>query len=139
LASEFGAIPGVALQAVEAITNLRLLVGDVDAAVESARKLLGPMRCDSGFAVVYAAIPAALRGHGIAASRLKGFVDALDARVPVRRDAIRQATYDLLCATLAERVASDVLAAASAEGALLTVEDAIAEALAVLELPQSLA
>lgn len=136
LDSEFGAMPNVAIQALELATNLQLQLGEVNAAADSTRELLGPTRRDESFThpCEYVATVVALRGHGAAAARLLGFLQAREKRVPIRRSALRQATHDLLCSAIREQLSSEALAAIAADGAQLTAEQAIAEALADFDL-----
>ncbi len=135
LASEFGSSPEVAYQALTCATRLRLVLGDANAAAESARALFDQVRRHEGITdpCEYAATVAALRGHGVAAARLMGFARASGERVPVSDDAMWQATRDLLISSLRKLLSCEAIAAACADGASLTEEQATAEALAALK------
>jgi predicted ATPase len=137
LDSEFGSNPLVAFQAVDALAALRLLLGEVSAAAESIRVLLGRMRPSQALsypACDYAAAAAALRGHGLVAAKLTGFVAMQEQRTNSRRTVLREETHKLLRSLLDDQLSSDDIAAAGSEGARLTGDEAIAEALASLDL-----
>jgi len=137
LASELGSVTLVAQQALRVVGGLRLLLGDVDGAVDSASELLDHARYSDmclNYACEYAAAVAALRGHATVAARLMGFVHVREERAGFRPGLVRKAAGDLLRSSLARQVSEDVIASVSATGARLTEEEAIAEARAALEL-----
>jgi tetratricopeptide (TPR) repeat protein len=137
LTSELGSVALVAQQALRIVGSLRLLLGDVDGAVESARELLNHARYSDmclNYACDYAAAVAALRGHAMAAARLVGFVRVREERAGFRPGLVRKAADDLLRSTLARQLSEDVITSASAEGTRLTEEEAIVEARAALDL-----
>jgi predicted ATPase len=137
LRGEFGWVPEVALQALAGAVNLQLLLGDVDAAADSTKELLGRMRptmSSSYPPCEYAASVAAMRGHGHIAARLLGFLGALEERIHFRRSNLRQATYEALRALLARQLDENAFAVELAAGSRLTPETVIAEAYAALQL-----
>jgi hypothetical protein len=86
------------------------------------------------YACQYAAAVAALRGHATAAARLMGFVRVREERAGFRPGLVRKAADDVLRSCLARQASEDVIVSASATGARLTEEEAIAEARAALDL-----
>jgi hypothetical protein len=80
----------------------------------------------------YAGIYFALRDRPEFAAKLLGCVRSLEAGVRYRRSFLRASAHEFLCTLLGERLSDDALKAAEAQGALLTEQEAIAEALAAL-------
>ena len=72
-------------------------------------------------------------GRGTAAARLVGCVRTLEERLHFPRTVSRQDAYDLLHSSLAQQLSAAALVAATSDGARLTPDEAIAEALAGLE------
>ena len=135
--SEHGSVPFVAQQALRIIGGLRLLLGDVDGASESARELLDHARqhdLSFNYACEYAAGVAALRGNPVAAARIMGFVQAREEGAGFRRGRVRQDADDLLRSSLARQLSEAAIASATAEGARLTEEEALVQARAALDL-----
>jgi predicted ATPase/transcriptional regulator with XRE-family HTH domain len=133
--SEFASDAQVAAFALSRLANLRLQLGDVESAVEPLRawsKLLheneDPTRAD----LEYAALALALLRNPIAAARLLGCVRAREERAPFSRYKMRQDAYEMLWSSLRQQLDDGAIAAAAAEGAPLTGDEAVAEALAVL-------
>ena len=137
MTSEHGSVPFVAQQALRIIGGLRLLLGDVDGASESARELLDHARqhdLSFNYACEYAAGVAALRGNPVAAARIMGFVQAREEGAGFRRGRVRQDADDLLRSSLARQLSEAAIASATAEGARLTEEEALVQARAALDL-----
>jgi predicted ATPase/DNA-binding XRE family transcriptional regulator len=137
LTSEFGSVALVAQQGLRVVGGLRLLLGDVDGAVESVRELLDHARHNDmclDYACDYAATVAALWGHATAAARLLGFVRAREERVGFRPGLVRKSADELLRSTLARALSEEAIASASAAGTRLTEEEALVEARAALDL-----
>lgn len=137
LESEFGSTVDVLDEASPVVASLQMQLGEVSAAVDLVRQIL--VRARDGYGVEraceYGALALALRGHAIPAARLVGFVRAAESRLrKVSHDAIRQSARDLLDSTLARQVSEDHLKAASSQGARLSNDKAIDEALSALEL-----
>jgi tetratricopeptide (TPR) repeat protein len=136
LTSELGSVALVAQQALRVVGSLRLLLGDVDGAAESARALLDHVRYNDmclNYACGYTAAVAALRGHATAAARLAGFVRIREERVGFRPGLVREAADDLLQSALARQLSEELIASANAQGSRLTEEEAIGEARAALD------
>jgi tetratricopeptide (TPR) repeat protein len=133
--SEFASDAHVAALALSRLANLRLQLGDVESAVEPLRawsKLLreneDPTRAD----LEYAALALALLRNPIAAARLLGCVRVREERAPVNRYKMRQDAYDMLWSSLRQQLDEEAIATAAADGARLTGDEAVAEALAAL-------
>jgi predicted ATPase/transcriptional regulator with XRE-family HTH domain/tetratricopeptide (TPR) repeat protein len=113
----------------------RLTLGDVDGARENAREALAlaPWASPVVFAaaVQHLATVAALRGDVRRGARLRGYVDAWYRNEECERDATERRTADILTSALHEKLADDDLSALGAEGAQLSDEQALEEALAV--------
>jgi predicted ATPase/DNA-binding XRE family transcriptional regulator len=135
--SEFGADPSVVLLALWRIPVLRMMLGDVEGAVEPLRELLLLARSSQGsFTLVeveYAALGLALLGKPVIAARLLGRIQSQEQRAPFRRSALRQDAYDLLCSTLRQCLEEEAITGAVSAGKLLTPDEAIDEALAALD------
>jgi predicted ATPase/tetratricopeptide (TPR) repeat protein len=136
LASEYGSVESIVEEGLRIVGGLRLLLGDIDGAVEAVREMLDHPRYDDiwfNCACAYAATVAAMRGHATAGARLMGFVRAREERVGFRPGVGRKAVDDLLRSTLTQRLSEGAVASASAEGARLAAEQAIIEARAALD------
>ena len=134
--NEFACEEPVAVMAYNRIACLQLLLGDVDGAMQALRQLLLHTRGNELFTcpeLEYAALALALRGNGLAAARTLGCVRVLEERMHVRRSAARQDAYELLCSMLKQQLSDEAIAIATADGARLTPEEAIAEALGALD------
>jgi hypothetical protein len=125
----------VATQARLGIANLRLQLGDVDGALDPLREILLQVRgndSETMSELEYAALALALRGRSIAAARLLGWIRAFE--LPhFRRPTVRQEAYELLCSSLRRKLNEEAIAGAGADGARLTLDEAVDEALAGLE------
>jgi predicted ATPase/DNA-binding XRE family transcriptional regulator len=135
LDSEFGSDERVGTQALLGIVNLRLQLGDVEGAAEPLRELLLQVRrrqSETHAELEYAALALVLRQRSVAAARLLGCVGVLTGGPGFGRSPVRQDAYDLLCARLKELLDDDAIAAAAADGARLTADEAAAFALAAL-------
>ncbi len=112
----------------------RLSLGDVDGAYAQARQTLvlaqrsqSPQMIDG--AIQHLATVAALGGDTRHAARLRGYVDAWHARESTDREPTERKTYAMLAAALDERLAPTDRERLEAEGAQLSEEEAISEAL----------
>ena len=124
----------------------RLATGDTDGAFwDASESLLAVRKFDplhlmfENRAAVYAtqhlATVAALRGHVIRAARLLGHVDAMAKHSGIVRPKTEQIGYDLLLSSLRKQASDELIAAHSAEGALLSQDAAIELAVADVEVP----
>jgi predicted ATPase/DNA-binding XRE family transcriptional regulator len=133
--SEFASWPEVPAMVLHLNANIALQSGDLRSAAGYIREVLQP-QYDSEFVSCpgceYAATLAALRGDGIAAARLAGFISAQESRTQFRRDPTRQVTRDMLWSSLHQQLSSETITSAGAEGSRLALDEAIAEALAVV-------
>jgi predicted ATPase/DNA-binding XRE family transcriptional regulator len=137
LASEFGSVESIVEECLRIAGGLRLLLGDIDGAVEVVREMLDHPRYDEiwfNCSCAYAATVAAVRGHDTAGARLMGFVGAREERAGFRPGIGRKAVDELLRSTLSQHLSEDAIASASAQGGRLTQEQALAEAHAALDL-----
>jgi hypothetical protein len=139
-ASEYGTKPSGAIRTLPCLAVVPLLHGDVDGAMAPLRELLLLVTGNESYSyneLEIAALALALRGNVVAAARIMGCVRALAGpeeplRLPARQDA-----HDRLREILERELSSDAIAKAEAGGAVLTADDAIAEALAGLGLDQT--
>jgi predicted ATPase/DNA-binding XRE family transcriptional regulator len=136
LKSEFATDAGVATLARARGVNLYLQLDDAESAREPLRELLSSMRGTedyTGGELEYAALALALRRNPIGAARLLGRVRALETVAPFIRLRPRQDANDLLWSLLRQQLDDVTLAAALADGARLTGDEAINEALIALD------
>lgn len=137
--SEYGADPAVAANALPRLAVLRLLSGNVGAAVSSLRELLILARDGYGtftyIEVEYAALALALLGRDLAAAKLLGAVLAHERRVKFRRLPMRQDAYNLLYSTLRSHLSDEEIDRAAVDGENLTTEEIVNEAIASLSEP----
>ena len=132
LQSEFASDGQVAMLALGRIPNLRLQLGDVEGAIQPLCEWLQGMRGNEGFThgeLEFAALALALKRKPIAAARLLGRVRAIEELAPFARSAMRQGGYDMLLSSLHQQLDDDAIAAVIAEGARLTGDEAVTEAL----------
>jgi tetratricopeptide (TPR) repeat protein len=115
------------------IASDRTSEGRVTAA-ETLRGCIDPNSLFVAVALEHAALAFAIEGDLARAARFSGFAETALAKMQFQREFTEQKTLDRLLRLLAEMPA-DQLAAARAEGAALSPEAAIDEALAVLEVP----
>lgn len=113
----------------------RLVLGETELANSAGREVLRrPQGCSqfetSLQAIQSIAAVAALRGGALVAARLLGFVDAACEGHEYWRSTVEQRAYDILTATVTDRLSGDIIATLRAGGATLTHELAIDEALA---------
>ncbi len=117
------------------LATYRLLLGDTGAAEAAARTALLLARAREILVVTLAvqvlAAVAARHGRSLRAARLLGYVDAWCRREEYLRDATEQKGYDALLVSLREQLSEGEIAALAAEGAQLTEEAAVDEALDV--------
>jgi predicted ATPase/DNA-binding XRE family transcriptional regulator len=111
----------------------RILLGELDAGARAAREALELSRFDgielAWRPVLNAAAIAALERKPHRAARLLGFVDASsDERIRLPQ-ILEHATRDVLTASLRQQLPEDVVERLAAEGAQLTADEAIDEAL----------
>jgi tetratricopeptide (TPR) repeat protein len=131
--SEFAHDALIAAYALSRVTTLRLQLGDVESAVESVCAWLKGGNDDSTHTELeHAALALALLRNPIAAARLLGFVRALEQRAPFSRTAMRQGAHDMLLSSLRQQLDDEAIASACRDGAWLTADEAVAEALAAL-------
>jgi len=125
-------------QEVYALGNLatyQFAAGDVDAADANAREAVRTARTSDLVVVHWAmqllAAIAAVRGRPAEAARLLGHVDAWLERIGLPRDHNDMKTYSVLLRALGEQLGEEDIAALTAQGARLSDEAAIDEALAL--------
>jgi predicted ATPase/DNA-binding XRE family transcriptional regulator len=133
LDSEFRTSPHVIIQALTPATTLRILLGDLSAAADSTRQLLNHTYSYESLVhpCTHAARTLAQSGEAVAAARLVGYVRTLGE--PMRFSALEQAGDELLSSSLHRHLGDEDLATAIAKGAMLTRDQAIAEAHAALD------
>jgi predicted ATPase len=110
-----------------------LALGDVDGAWQAAHDALeiaqGAYPWGSIVAVQHLATVAALRGEPQPAARLRGYVDAWYRAKGCERDVAEARGYETLMVALRERLSESRIDGLSAEGAMLSEEQAALEAL----------
>ncbi len=114
----------------------RIAVGDIAGARSSARAGLryarGAFFFDATIAIAHLAAVAARSGDPRRAARLFGYVDAwYRSNEGYEREPTEQHVYDILMTALHEQLADVEIEALGAEGARLSEDQAVAEALAV--------
>lgn len=119
----------VRIEAFGLLACTRLRLGDLDGAEAASREQLALAAADEVLAVEYLATIAALRGSGVAAARLRGFVRLLLSRRPnLGFDYPR--TDDVLATSLKAQLSAGEIAAEMKRGEAYTVGQATAAALA---------
>jgi predicted ATPase/DNA-binding XRE family transcriptional regulator len=118
------------------LARFRLLLGEVDAAESAARRALslpslGRARQNTYWSIQTFAGIAAARGRVETAARLTGFVDAWCMREGYRRTFVNAQAYQRLSVTINEELSDRAIVALTAQGASLTLERALDEALAI--------
>lgn len=135
--SEFGDRPDQFQTTRNLIAAIRLLLGDVEGAIQPLREVLGRLREDESIAthqeLEYASLALAMRGKNAAAATVFGCVKALTKKSEPRRVRQRKDAFDRLCSLLRASLNERELVDAMDRGALLTPELAAAEALAALD------
>ena len=114
-------------------------LGNLRAAAESARLPLlsgDALPLTKLIALERLAHVAALRGDAVRAARLRGFVDDAFVRSEFRRDAFGELCRDAFGNDLAARLDATSIARHERDGASLSLERAVAEALTVPEAPE---
>jgi predicted ATPase len=109
-----------------------LAAGEIEAVEAYAREAVDLSRSnlhDVGAVVQHLAAVAALRGEATRAARLLGYSNAYYERVGCLRDATDQIGFDILMRSLREQLREDDIAALAAQGAQLSRDAAVAEAL----------
>ncbi len=111
-------------------------LGNFDAAADAARESIALCqevqdRLDIPICIQHLASVATARENPMLGARLLGFVDARMLQIDEPRQASEQMLYDRLMSALREKLSESDLASAMSAGALLSEDEAIAEALAV--------
>jgi hypothetical protein len=114
----------------------RIALGDLSAARESAREGLRVARQVRNeqviaWAMQHLALLAALGDNARRGAQLLGYVDAQYIALGMQREPTEQWGYDNLMAALREKLGDAEIEALAAEGAQLSEDQTIAEALAV--------
>jgi tetratricopeptide (TPR) repeat protein len=131
--SEFADDAHVGIYALRRATSLRLQLGDEESALESLCVCLKSGVEDPSYSdLEHAALALALRRNPIAAARVYGFVHALDQRAPFSRSAMRQGAHTMLLSSLRQQLDDEAIASACRDGAWLSADEAVAEALVAL-------
>jgi predicted ATPase/DNA-binding XRE family transcriptional regulator len=111
----------------------RIVLGDIEEAKSAAHEALGLAQVEqldgAWRAIQHVATIAALQGKPIPAARLMGFVDGWCEQKAGYRGYYERASHAALLASLREQLAGDAIATLAAEGARLTFERAVEEAL----------
>ncbi len=113
----------------------RLALGDISGARSAARDALqltrGVRLLSATIAMQHLATVAALSGDVRRGARLRGYVDASCRNLGVEREVTEQRTYDILTTALREKLSDAEIESLAAEGAQLSEDQAVAEAMAV--------
>jgi predicted ATPase/DNA-binding winged helix-turn-helix (wHTH) protein len=113
----------------------RIALGDIVGARGAARDVLRLARgVDSLFATIatqHLATVAALNGDPRRGALLRGYIDASYRNIGYEREPTEQRTYDILMAALRGRLIDAEIESLAVEGALLSEDEAVAEALRV--------
>lgn len=127
-----------AIHATLALTNIaayRIIMRDLEGARTAARDALqfarGMFVLFATFAIQHLATLAALTSDPRRGARLLGYVDASYRSEGYEREPTEAQTYDILMTALHERLDDDSIGMLAAEGARLSEDQAVAEALAV--------
>jgi predicted ATPase len=122
--------PGMLLNSLVGLGSVLAVCGDLEAASAATIDAL-TIGAPQGFE--YTAAPIELRAYIVAvqgdverSARLAGYADACFTRIGYVRTAMEKAIYDRLVPLMQQRLAPDVLARLTAEGAALTTDAAIA-------------
>ncbi len=128
----------MAIHAAIALVNTAaycIVIRDLPGARDAARKALqfarGTFVLLATFAIQHLATIAALNGDRTRAARLRGYVDASYRKEGCEREPTEAQTYDILMTALLEDLSGDDIARLAAEGAGLSEEAAVNEALTV--------
>ncbi len=120
-----------------ALTNeaaYRIALGDIPGARSAARDALrlahGVGLLATG-AIQHLATVAALGSDAPRGARLRGYADASYRNLGAEREGTEQRTYDILMAALREKLGDTEMQSLAAEGAQLSEDQAVAEAMAV--------
>jgi hypothetical protein len=113
-----------------------LVLGDIDGARVAAGQALALERraqhsMNAAITTQHLATVAALRSGSRRAARLCGYVDAWYRSEGCERDTTERRTYEILLTALHEKLTDAEIEALAAEGALLSEDQAVAEALAM--------
>jgi predicted ATPase/DNA-binding XRE family transcriptional regulator len=127
--------PHLEIHVMWALTAYRIAVGDAAAAQRDALLVIRRSGTERPQFVVagihFVAASSALLALPELAARLAGFVEAHYARVGDTNDAIEQRVYEVLMRSLQSQLSSEAIASHFREGAQLTLDEALAEALSV--------
>jgi predicted ATPase/transcriptional regulator with XRE-family HTH domain/Tfp pilus assembly protein PilF len=115
------------------VTAYRLALGRIDEARSAANDTLSLARGTHPIfvttAIQHSAAVAALGGDASRAARLFGYVDAWYQSHEITRYTTEQRTYEILLAALHEKLLESEVASLAAQGARLSEEEAVTEAL----------
>jgi predicted ATPase/DNA-binding XRE family transcriptional regulator len=133
------AVPGYEAVVVAHLADLavfRLVLGETDVAKAAATDVLrrphGRSQVETSLqALQCLAAVVALDGNPIPAARLLGFADLWSAREDYWRSGVEHRAYEILIASVTQQLGANVIAALRAEGAMLSLDRAVDEALAV--------
>ncbi|HET6277013.1 MAG TPA: adenylate/guanylate cyclase domain-containing protein [Candidatus Cybelea sp.] len=126
------------LTRIQALVNgaaYRIALGDIPGARSVARDVLrlarGVQLFHATIAIQHLATVAALSGDAPRGARLRGYVDALYRNTSFERELTEQRTYEILVTALREKLSDAEIESLAAEGAQLSEDQAVAEALTV--------
>jgi predicted ATPase/DNA-binding XRE family transcriptional regulator len=114
------------------LAYFQLVLGEIDAAEANAMEsldLAASSSPDLRLALGYLATIAAIKGRTSRAARLVGYVNAWCERMELSRELPEQKSYDMLMESLRRQLSEDEISVLAAEGARLTEDAAIEEAL----------
>jgi tetratricopeptide (TPR) repeat protein len=113
----------------------RIALGDIPGARSAAREALrlarGAFALPTTWAMQHLATIAALGSDPRRGARLRGYVDASYRNIGCEPEMTEQHTYDILLTALREKLTDAEIESLAAEGAQLSEDQAVAEALAV--------
>jgi predicted ATPase/DNA-binding winged helix-turn-helix (wHTH) protein len=123
------------IQRLENGAAYRIALGDILRASSAAREALclarGIRALWATTAMQHLATVAALGAHPRVGARLRGYVDASYRYFGYEREPTEQRTYDILMTALREKLSDAEIESLAAEGAQLSEDQAVAEALSV--------
>jgi predicted ATPase/class 3 adenylate cyclase len=116
------------------VAAYHIALDDLDSAAEAASSALSwaqgvQSKSKLAWTLQHCALIAAMRGDIRAAGRLLGYVDAQYAELGLERESTERWAHERLAALLRERLSQPEMAACAAEGAQMTEERAIDDAL----------
>jgi len=126
--------PGRALVRIRSnLSNYHLLLNHLDEAAAISREILADSHETFGDSIENLAAIAALRGEAVSAARVLGFLEEWRTRTEFHRNALSQATYDVLLAALREHLSEDAIDHLKAEGREMSLDQTIDDILRVTE------